>query len=73
MFTGTHVHVIARRRFLHGDHIIGEAILEDLRIIPTHWIPLTEIQNQSTTPLKIGFMMHDGAIMPQPPVTGALR
>lgn len=75
MFTGTHVHVIARRRFLHGDHVIGEVILEDPRIIPTHWIPLTEIRNHSkfTTPLRIGFMMHDGAIMPQPPPTRALE
>ncbi|KAH7020323.1 amidase signature domain-containing protein [Ilyonectria destructans] len=36
-------------------------------------IPLPEIQNQNTATLEIGFMMHDGAIMPQPPVTRALR
>lgn len=44
--------------------------LEDPRIIP---IPWTGTARPGSSPLKVGFMMHDGAITPQPPVTRALE
>ncbi|KAK3181875.1 hypothetical protein K4F52_006778 [Lecanicillium sp. MT-2017a] len=45
--------------------------LEDPRIFPIPWIPLSSATTDG--PLKIGFMMNDGVITPQPPVTRALE
>ncbi|POR33545.1 hypothetical protein TPAR_06248 [Tolypocladium paradoxum] len=47
--------------------------LEDPRVIPIPWTGLASAARPSSSPMKIGFMMHDGAIMPQPPVTRALE
>lgn len=49
--------------------------LEDPRLVPLPWSGLSyQGENgQASRPLKIGFMMHDGAIMPQPPVISALE
>ncbi|OLN86446.1 putative amidase [Colletotrichum chlorophyti] len=45
--------------------------LEDPRLIPTTWTGLrTTVERKS---LVVGFMMNDGLIVPQPPVTRALR
>ncbi|VUC22863.1 unnamed protein product [Clonostachys rosea] len=43
--------------------------LSDPRLIP---IPWTGLSGAKKSPLKIGFMMNDGVIEPQPPVTKAL-
>ncbi|CAH0045746.1 unnamed protein product [Clonostachys solani] len=43
--------------------------LSDPRLIP---IPWTGLSGEKKSPLKIGFMMNDGVIEPQPPVTKAL-
>ncbi|CAI6067343.1 unnamed protein product [Clonostachys chloroleuca] len=43
--------------------------LSDPRLIP---IPWTGLSGAKKLPLKIGFMMNDGVIKPQPPVTKAL-
>ncbi|ETS85588.1 hypothetical protein PFICI_03613 [Pestalotiopsis fici W106-1] len=45
--------------------------LKDPRIIPIPWTGLAT--EQKKTPLKIGFMMNDGVIEPQPPVTKGLQ
>ncbi|KAF9880838.1 hypothetical protein CkaCkLH20_01880 [Colletotrichum karsti] len=45
--------------------------LEDPRLIPIPWTGL-ETQRKSV-PLKVGFMMNDGIVMPQPPVIRALE
>lgn len=45
--------------------------LEDPRLIPIPWTGLQAKPNN--IPLKIGIMMNDGAIQPQPPVTRALE
>ncbi|PNY25233.1 uncharacterized protein TCAP_04811 [Tolypocladium capitatum] len=47
--------------------------LEDPRVIPLPWTGLASAPLQNSPPLKVGFMMHDGAIIPQPPVTRALE
>lgn len=44
--------------------------LEDPRLVP---IPWTGLETPKKTPLKIGFLMDDGDIKPQPPVTRALE
>ncbi|OAQ59565.1 acetamidase [Pochonia chlamydosporia 170] len=44
--------------------------LTDTRLIP---IPWSGLNTATTKPLKIGFMMNDGVIVPQPPVTRALK
>ncbi|KAL4780085.1 putative amidase C550.07 [Aspergillus varians] len=46
--------------------------LKDPRLIPYPWIGLAGA-SKIKTPLKIGFMMNDGVIQPQPPVTKALE
>lgn len=48
----------------------AKTYLRDPRVIP---IPWTGLSTPITSPLKIGIMMNDGAIMPQPPVTAALE
>lgn len=45
--------------------------LEDPRLIPIPWTGLGTRPHGK--PLKVGFMMHDGVIQPQPPVTRALE
>ncbi|KAL6866501.1 hypothetical protein ACO1O0_002612 [Amphichorda felina] len=45
--------------------------LEDTRIVPIPWTGLST--TQAPRPLKIGIMMNDGVITPQPPVTRALE
>jgi amidase len=45
--------------------------LEDPSLFPIPWAPLSAAS--SAEPIKIGFMMHDGVITPQPPVTRALE
>lgn len=45
--------------------------LEDPRLIPIPWTGLAAPAPK--TPLKIGIMMNDGMIQPQPPVTRALE
>lgn len=45
--------------------------LADPRLIPIPWKGLSGPRPAS--PLKIGFLMNDGAVMPQPPVTRALE
>ena len=45
--------------------------LTDPRLIPIPWSGLNS--TPTPEPLKIGFMMHDGVIVPQPPVTRALK
>jgi amidase len=52
--------------------LAAKPYLEDPRIVPIPWTGLSTPQS-STLPLKIGFMMHDGVITPQPPVTRALE
>lgn len=47
--------------------------LEDPRLIPLPWTGISYAADPTIRPLKVGFMMHDGAIMPQPPVTKALQ
>ncbi|GKT45023.1 putative amidase [Colletotrichum spaethianum] len=49
----------------------AEPHLEDPRLIPIPWRGLN-IQ-RTKAPLKVGFMMNDGVIVPQPPVTRALN
>ncbi|KAK2033250.1 amidase [Colletotrichum zoysiae] len=44
--------------------------LEDPRLIPIPWKGLNV--HAKNAPLKVGFMMNDGLIVPQPPVTRAL-
>lgn len=45
--------------------------LTDPRLIPIPWTGLKSTPKPG--PLKVGFMMDDGAIVPQPPVTSALN
>ncbi|KAK5653612.1 hypothetical protein OQA88_8641 [Cercophora sp. LCS_1] len=45
--------------------------IEDPRLVPIPWTGLSAPKTK--TPLKIGIMMHDGMIQPQPPVTRALE
>ncbi|RSL54301.1 hypothetical protein CEP51_014732 [Fusarium floridanum] len=45
----------------------------DPRVIPIPWTGLKTPQSPRQSPLKIGFMMDDGDIIPQPPVTRALE
>ncbi|KAM0550779.1 hypothetical protein ACHAPJ_008642 [Fusarium lateritium] len=45
----------------------------DPRVIPIPWTGLNTPRSPSHAPLKIGFMMNDGNITPQPPVTRALK
>ncbi|KAH7009617.1 amidase signature domain-containing protein [Ilyonectria destructans] len=47
--------------------------LEDPRLIPIPWTGSALTQKPSRAPLKIGIMMNDGVIEPQPPVTRALK
>lgn len=47
--------------------------LEDPSLVPIPWTGLSGKPTSSSTPLKIGFMMNDGDIVPQPPVTKALE
>ncbi|GKT91129.1 acetamidase [Colletotrichum tofieldiae] len=49
----------------------GQPHLEDPRLVPIPWRGL-DLQ-PTKAPLKIGFMMNDGVIVPQPPVTRALN
>ena len=44
--------------------------LEDPRVVPLPW---TGLSGERRRPLKIGIMMNDGVITPQPPVTRALE
>ena len=54
--------------------LAAKPYLEDPRLIPIPWTGLKGTsQLVKAGPLKIGFMMHDGDIMPQPPVTRALE
>ncbi|EQB55393.1 hypothetical protein CGLO_04692 [Colletotrichum gloeosporioides Cg-14] len=45
--------------------------LEDPRLIPIPWTGLAT--TPKTGPLKVGFMMNDGVVVPQPPVIRALN
>ncbi|KAJ0383098.1 hypothetical protein COL922a_011187 [Colletotrichum nupharicola] len=45
--------------------------LEDPRLIPIPWAGLRT--TPKTGPLKVGFMMNDGVVVPQPPVIRALN
>jgi len=45
--------------------------LEDPRLVPIPWKGLSGTGPKN--PLKVGIMMHDGHIVPQPPVTRALE
>ncbi|KAL7911446.1 amidase signature domain-containing protein [Trichoderma velutinum] len=47
--------------------------IEDPRVIPIPWTGLSSKLNLNGRPLKIGFMMNDGFIIPQPPITRALE
>jgi amidase len=47
--------------------------IEDPRIIPIPWTGASTASSGSTKKPRIGIMMHDNVIMPQPPVTRALR
>lgn len=47
--------------------------LSDPRLVPIPWVGLKDPSTTITKPLKIGLMMHDGDITPQPPVTKALQ
>lgn len=45
--------------------------LKDPRLIPIPWTGLSA--DRTKVPLKIGFMMNDGVVEPQPPVTRSLQ
>ncbi|KAK6215930.1 hypothetical protein LQW54_004111 [Pestalotiopsis sp. IQ-011] len=45
--------------------------LKDPRLIPIPWTGLSA--SRAKVPLKIGFMMNDGVVEPQPPVTRSLQ
>ncbi|KAI3393122.1 hypothetical protein diail_4721 [Diaporthe ilicicola] len=47
--------------------------LREPSLVPIPWTGLSKSLPSSSTPLKIGFMMHDGVIEPQPPVVRALN
>ncbi|KAH0601813.1 hypothetical protein MHUMG1_00692 [Metarhizium humberi] len=48
--------------------------IEDPRIIPIPWTGMRcNTRQPSAQKLRIGLMMHDGVIVPQPPVTRALK
>ncbi|CAH0042498.1 unnamed protein product [Clonostachys rhizophaga] len=49
--------------------VAAKPYLSDPRLIP---IPWTGLSGAKKSPLKIGFMMNDGVIEPQPPVSKAL-
>lgn len=47
--------------------------LREPTLVPTLWKGLSAAASPQQRPLKIGFMMHDGVIQPQPPVVRALE
>ncbi|KHN99009.1 acetamidase [Metarhizium album ARSEF 1941] len=48
--------------------------IEDPRVIPIPWTGMrTSVGQQVAEKCRIGLMMHDGVIIPQPPVTRALN
>lgn len=46
--------------------------LRDPEVIPNQPMPWTGVATKINSPIKLGIMMHDGAITPHPPVTRAL-
>ena len=50
--------------------IASKPHLEDPRLIP---IPWTGLATPAPKPLKVGILLHDGEIVPQPPVIRALK
>lgn len=47
--------------------------LREPSLVPTAWKGLPAATATATQPLKVGFLMHDGHIQPQPPVVRALE
>lgn len=54
--------------------VLGEKPhLHEPRLVPIPWTGLAGPLSSGRGPLKVGFLMHDGVIQPQPPVVRALE